>query len=426
MQLQQFFGFSCFRPQPSTEQGKSLQQAIVQAAMTEQSLLAILPTSGGKSLCFQLPALVRYQRRGVLTVVVSPLQALMKDQVDNLRHKTGAPNVAALYGLLTAPERGDVLNKVRLGDIGILYVSPEQLRNRSFKNAIAQREIGCWVFDEAHCLSKWGHDFRPDYLYAARFIKEFAELQKTTLPPVQCFTATAKQDVKDEICTYFHKQIGQKLLLFEGGVERNNLSFSVQTVNAVDKYARIHALLLDRLSDDGSAIIYCARRVQTENLAEFLQQQQQQWAVAAFHAGKEVAEKKHIQENFISGTIRVITATNAFGMGIDKDNVRLVIHADIPGSLENYLQEAGRAGRDQHVAECILLYDEQDIETQFKLSASSQVQQRDIAQLLGGLRRSKKDAEGNTIITTGELLRHDAVNTSFQQDDYGADTKVCG
>lgn len=422
-QLQNFFGFSCFRPQPSTEQGKSLQQAIVQSAMTDKSLLAILPTSGGKSLCFQLPALVRYQRRGVLTVVVSPLQALMKDQVDNLRHKTGAPNVAALYGLLTAPERGDVLNKVRLGDIGILYVSPEQLRNRSFKNAITQREIGCWVFDEAHCLSKWGHDFRPDYLYAARFIKEFADQQKTALPPVQCFTATAKQDVKDEICTYFQAQLEQPLLLFEGGVERNNLEFSVQTVNAVDKYARIHALLLDRLSDtEGSAIIYCAKRVQTENLAEFLQQQQ--WSVAAFHAGKDAAEKKHLQENFISGTTRVITATNAFGMGIDKDNVRLVIHADIPGSLENYLQEAGRAGRDQHVAECILLYDEQDIETQFKISASSQVQQRDIAQILRGLRKSKKDADGNIVITTGELLRDDAVETSFQYGDYGVDTKM--
>jgi len=422
-QLQNFFGFSNFRPQPSNKQGNSLQQAIVLAAMADKSLLAILPTSGGKSLCFQLPALVRYQRRGALTIVVSPLQALMKDQVDNLRHKTGTPNVAALYGLLTAPERGDVLNKVRLGDIGILYVSPEQLRNRSFKNAITQREIGCWVFDEAHCLSKWGHDFRPDYLYAARFIKEFADHQKTALPPVQCFTATAKQDVKDEICAYFQAQLGQELLLFEGGVDRNNLEFSVQTVNATDKYAQIHKLLLDRLSDDeGSAIIYCAKRVQTENLAEFLQQQQ--WSVAAFHAGKDAAEKKHLQENFISGTTRVITATNAFGMGIDKDNVRLVIHADIPGSLENYLQEAGRAGRDQQEAECILLYDEQDIETQFKLSAGSQVQQRDIAQILRGLRKSKKDADGNIVITTGELLRDDAVDTSFQYGEYGVDTKM--
>ena len=422
-QLNLFFGFPAFRAEPTTAQGDSLQHAIVQSAMVDNSLLAILPTSGGKSLCYQLPALVRYQRRGVLTIVISPLQALMKDQVDNLRTKTGTPNVAALYGLQTPPERGAVLNAVCMGDIAVLYVSPEQLRNRSFKTAIAQREIGCWVFDEAHCLSKWGHDFRPDYLYAGRFIKEFAQDQKTAIPPVQCFTATAKQDVKDEICSFFQQELGYELLLFEGGVDRNNLDFEVRNVNAAEKYARIYDLLSERLTTtDGSIIIYCATQKNTENLAEYLQERGLE--VAAFHAGKDAAEKKHIQENFLTGAIRVITATNAFGMGIDKDNVRLVIHADIPGSLENYLQEAGRAGRDQLQADCVLFYDEQDIETQFKLSALSQIQQRDIRQILKGLRKSKKDNAGNTVITTGELLRDDTVETSFEADDRNADTKL--
>ncbi|CAG1021455.1 partial ATP-dependent DNA helicase RecQ, partial [Patescibacteria group bacterium] len=422
-QLQHFFGFPAFRSEPTTAQGDSLQQAIVEAAMSDNSLLAILPTSGGKSLCYQLPALVRYRRRGVLTIVISPLQALMKDQVDNLRTKTGAPNVAALYGLQTPPERGAVLNAIRIGDIAVLYVSPEQLRNRSFKSAINQREIGCWVFDEAHCLSKWGHDFRPDYLYAGRFIKEFAQTQRTAIPPVQCFTATAKQDVKDEICSFFQQELSYELLLFEGGVDRNNLGFEVRSINAAEKYARIHELLSERLKQtDGSIIIYCATQKNTENLAEYLQERGLE--VAAFHAGKDAAEKKHIQENFLSSAIRVITATNAFGMGIDKNNVRLVIHADIPSSLENYLQEAGRAGRDQLQADCVLFYDEQDIETQFKLSALSQIQQRDIAQILKGLRKSKKDNEGNTVITTGELLRDDSVETSFAADDRNADTKL--
>ena len=153
----------------------------------------------------------------------------------------------------------------------------------------------------------------------------------------------------------------------------------------------------------GSAIIYCAKRKQTEEIAEFLQLQE--WHAEAFHAGKNSAEKKHIQENFISSRTRIITATNAFGMGIDKEDVRLVIHADIPGSLENYLQEAGRAGRDQQNAECILLFDENDIDTQFKLSASSQVNKRDIAQILRGLRRKRKDQFDNVVITTGELLQ---------------------
>ncbi|MGZ5053893.1 MAG: RecQ family ATP-dependent DNA helicase [Methylobacter sp.] len=423
--LERYFGFAGFRPEPVAPEGGSLQERIVNAAMCGKPMFAILPTGGGKSLCFQLPALVRYQRRGVLTIVVSPLQALMKDQVDNLRNKTGAPNAAALNGLLTAPERGEILQGIQNGDIVLLYVSPEQLRNRSFQKAIEYREIGCWVFDEAHCLSKWGHDFRPDYLYAARFIKEFALRQKAVLPPVQCFTATAKQDVKDEIIDYFKAELAQDLAVFEGGVERNNLRFEVQTVNDSDRYPRINSLLGERLATEangGSAIIYCAKQKQTEDIAGYLQQQG--WQVEAFHAGKDAAEKKQIQENFIAGSTRIISATNAFGMGIDKDDVRLVIHAYIPGSIENYLQEAGRAGRDQKDAECVLLFDENDIETQFKLSASSQISQRDIVQILRGLRKSKKDKSGNVVLTAGELLMNDDVQRSFDNDDHAADTKV--
>ncbi|MGR9052453.1 MAG: RecQ family ATP-dependent DNA helicase, partial [Gammaproteobacteria bacterium] len=421
MQLQRYFGFAAFRPKPEMDGGASLQQAIVRRAMSDKPLFAVLPTGGGKSLCFQLPALVRYRRRSVLTIVVSPLQALMKDQVDNLSRKTGAPNAAALYGLLTPPERGQVLNGIRMGDIALLYVSPEQLRNRGFQQAVEYREIGCWVFDEAHCLSKWGHDFRPDYLYAARFIKEFAQRQRAPVPPVQCFTATAKQDVKDEIIDYFRVHLGQVLGVYEGGVERNNLHFEVQTVNAADKYPRIHTLLGERLTE-GSAIVYCSTRKNTEALAEYLAGQGHE--VEAFHAGKDAAEKKHVQENFVGGSTRVITATNAFGMGIDKEDVRLVIHADVPGSLENYVQEAGRAGRDQQDAECVLLFDENDIDTQFKLSSASQISQRDIAQILRGLRHSKKDRDGNVVLTTGEILQDERVEASFGSDDYNAGTKV--
>ena len=199
---------------PKTYNGDSLQKVIVENGLSEKPLLAILPTGGGKSLCYQLPALVRHFRRGQLTIVISPLQALMKDQVDNLAEKTGAPSAAALNGLLTPPERGDVLERVRLGDIAILYVAPEQLRNQSFRKTIAQREIGCWVFDEAHCLSKWGHDFRPDYLYAGRFIREFAENHNGPVPPIACFTATAKMEVKQEIIEFFSRELGQSRASF--------------------------------------------------------------------------------------------------------------------------------------------------------------------------------------------------------------------
>lgn len=423
-QLQRFFGLSSFRPKPAASDGSSLQRAIVRHTMADRPILAILPTGAGKSLCYQLPAIVRYARRGVLTVVISPLQALMKDQVDNLRNRTGMPNVAALYGLLTAPERGEVLNGVRLGDVALLYVSPEQLRNRSFGEAISYREIGAWVFDEAHCLSKWGHDFRPDYLYAARFIREFASKQGTEVPPVQCFTATAKPDVKAEILDYFSRELDQELTVFEGGVERNNLSFEVQLVNPHEKLQRLHDILADNLPSGGSgcAVIYCATRTRTEIVAEYLTKQGRQ--AEAFHAGLEAPRKRHVQDNFIAGITQIICATTAFGMGIDKEDVRLVIHADIPGSLENYLQEAGRAGRDGLDARCILLYDEGDVETQFRQMARSRLSRKDIAEILRGVRKAKRNQADDVVITVGELLRTDDVQTTFSIEDHDATTRV--
>lgn len=421
-QLERYFGFSAFRPLPAAPDGSSLQESIIRHGMSDRPQLAILPTGGGKSLCYQLPALVRNHRRGSLTIVISPLQALMKDQVDNLVANTGTPFAAALYGMLTPPERGQVLEAVRMGDIAILYVSPEQLRNKSFREVISQREIGCWVFDEAHCLSKWGHDFRTDYLYAARFIREFSQEQKVPIPAIACFTATAKKDVIEEIVDYFKRELGQDLDLFEGGVERNNLHFEVQTVGRAEKMERVFDLLEDRLDEKGAAVVYAATRKRTEEISEYLVKKGLQ--SEAFHAGLKAPEKKQIQDDFIAGKIQVICATNAFGMGIDKDNVRLVIHAEIPGSLENYLQEAGRAGRDQQDAECILLYDEQDIESQFRMGAFSELTFRDIMQILRGLKKAKKNRSGEIVITTGEILRSDDVETSFDQSDSSADTKV--
>jgi superfamily II DNA helicase RecQ/superfamily I DNA/RNA helicase len=522
-QLRRYFGFPAFRSPPvHAETGSSLQQAIVRQGMADQPLLAILPTGGGKSICYQIPALVRHFRRGQLTIVITPLQALMKDQVDNLIAKTGLPCAAALSGLLTPPERGDVLERVRLGDVALLYVAPEQLRNRSFRKAISQREIGCWVFDEAHCLSRWGHDFRPDYLYAGRFIRELARESKApgTAPPVACFTATAKADVRCEILDFFERELGQTLQVFAAGVERDNLHFEVQMMSRAEKWARIHAILEEHLGggpalvpapplqrekpggelqglssdgtngsalhppplvggaggggtarrespspdlrhqggakpgydfrsavpvssplsepslakghkstgsppggdDAGSALVYCATRRGAKETADYLVQQG--WAAAAFHAGLSAPEKRAVQEGFLGGAFRVICATNAFGMGIDKEDVRLVLHADIPGSLENYLQEAGRAGRDLAEARCVLLYDEQDIEAQFRLEADSELSQRDIAQILRGLRRARRSAAGEVVLTSGELLRDEEVDTSFDSEDRQADTRV--
>jgi ATP-dependent DNA helicase RecQ len=424
-QLKRFFGFAEFRPTPAAADGASLQRKIVVAGLRGESLLAVMPTGGGKSLCFQLPALVRNIRRGLLTIVVSPLQALMKDQVDGLIRRTGHPNVAALNGLLTSPERGAVLRGIRMGGFAILYVSPEQLRSRSFRNAIRSREIGCWVLDEAHCLSKWGHDFRPDYLYVGRFMRELAKEQEGSLPPVACFTATAKRDVTEEILDYFGRETGLALTRYEGGVERDNLHFQVLTVGTHSRLPRIDQLLRTRLPPGapGTAVVFRATREDAEGTACFLAQEG--WSVAHFHAGMPVPEKKRIQDEFLDGKIRVICATNAFGMGIDKDDVRLVIHGDTPGSLENYLQEAGRAGRDRGPAECILLYNEEDCEQQFRLGAYSQLSRNDIAQILRGLRKASRVRNSDeVVITTGELLRDEDVETDFDSQDRSADTKV--
>ena len=423
-QLRRFFGFEGFRPEPRAPDGGSLQEQIVRAGMAGEPLLAILPTGGGKSVCFQLPALAHNYRTGALSVVISPLQALMKDQVDNLNRQTQSGFAAALYGMLTPPERGDVIERVRMGDVAILYVSPEQLRNSSFRNMIKSREIACWVFDEAHCLSRWGHSFRPDYLYASRFIRELAEAQGVERPPVACFTATAKRDVIEEIRSHFREELGQELRLFDGGAARTNLAFEVQMVHAAEKRGRVLELLRERLPkpEDGASVVYCATRAATEEMARWLQRAG--LAAEAFHAGLDAPEKRRIQEEFVAGTIQHICATNAFGMGIDKDNVRLVIHADIPGSLENYLQEAGRAGRDRNPAQCVLLYDKEDVETQFALGAFSRLTRHDIAQILRGLRRARRNDRDAVVITTGEILRDEEVETEFGTDDPMAATKV--
>ncbi len=421
--LRAHFGFEDFRAEPKGPRGEPLQREIVEAGLRGESLLAILPTGGGKSLCYQLPAIVRNRRRGTLTVVVSPLQALMKDQVDGLVRRTGTPSAAALYGMLTMPERGDVLRRLVLGDLAILYVSPEQFRNRSFRTAIATREIGCWVFDEAHCLSKWGHDFRPDYLYPARFIREHIDKDTGRRAPIACFTATAKTEVRDEILAHFEKETGRELRLFEGGVERDNLSFRVERTGDSEKAQQIHALLSGSIGNGraGSAVVFRARRQFAETTAADLLRLG--WRAAHFHAGLPASEKKRIQDEFLSGQLDVICATNAFGMGIDKEDVRLVIHADTPGSLENYIQEAGRAGRDGRGADCVLLFDESDCEAQFRLGAMSQLRLADIAGILRSIRRAGRNRD-SVVLTTGEILSEDDPDVSIYRGDAGADTKV--
>ncbi len=421
-ELRRWFGFEGFRPEPPDKDGRSLQHSVVEAAMAGEHLLAILPTGAGKSLCYQVPALSRYDKTGALTVVISPLVALMADQVAGLEAR-GIGSCVTVNGLLSMPERADALERVRLGDAGVLLIAPEQLRSVSVRRVLAQREIGAWVLDEAHCLSKWGHDFRPDYRYVGRFIREKAGDE--AVPPLLCLTATAKPDVKAEIVEYFRGELDIELKVSDGGARRTNLEFVVVKTSDAEKHAHVHQILEADLPEDtpGGAIVYCATRRQTEELSLFLQEKGMK--ADFFHAGVLPETKKYVQQSFIQGNLRVITATNAFGMGIDKPDVRLVVHADIPGSLENYIQEAGRAGRDQKKARCVLLYTQDDVERQFGMSASSRLTRREIHGVLRALRTldRKKRLDGNVVATTGEILGEDEEH-AFERDSATDDTRV--
>lgn len=420
--LDRWFGFKAFRPKPLGPDGRPLQETIVETALGKAPILGILPTGTGKSVCYQLPALSQFTKTGALTVVISPLVALMADQVEGMRRQ-GITSCVTINGMLSLPERQDALNKVRLGDAAMLLISPEQLRSPSVRSVLTQREVGYWVLDEAHCVSKWGHDFRPDYRYVGRFIKEYSGDEPPA--PVICLTATAKPDVIRDITEHFRSRLDLALRLLDGGAVRDNLSFEIIPTDRGRKLGDVVAVLEDALPGSGTsgAIVYCSTRSATERVAAFLKERG--FAAAHYHAGLKPEEKHDVQMAFADGELRVIAATNAFGMGIDKPDIRLVVHADIPGSLENYLQEAGRAGRDRDHARCILLFSRDDIERQFSLSARSRLEKREIGAILKSLRRldRRTKQKGEVVATAGEIVREEK-DLEFLRDTATDDTRV--
>ena len=420
--LERWFGFPSFRPQPTDDMDLPLQERIVAAAMSGESVLGILPTGTGKSVCYQIPALSKFDKTGVLTVVISPLVALMADQVEGLK-RHGINSAVTVNSQMSLPERHDALDRIRMGDASILVISPEQFRSPLIRSVLQQREIGIWVLDEAHCISKWGHDFRPDYRYIGRFIKEYSGGLDPA--PVLCLTATAKPEVVKDICDHFAERVGLELKLMNGGAVRTNLSFEIRRTNRSQKLGDIVDIIDEHLPREGvsGAIIYCATRKTTEKVAEFLIAREV--PADRFHAGLNADDKATIQERFRVGELRVIAAANAFGMGIDKPDIRLVVHFDIPGSLENYLQEAGRAGRDGQQANCALLFDDEDVERQFGLTARSRLARREIAAILKALRRldTRMGREGKVIATPGEILREEK-DREFEKDSATDDTRI--
>jgi len=328
--LQQHWGYGTFRGE---------QENIIRAVMEDKDVLALMPTGGGKSLCFQVPALMK---EGIC-LVISPLIALIKDQADNLR-KRDIP-VAALHSGMSYYEVRQTLQQAAHGDYKFLYLSPERLETSLFREYLHALNVSIIAVDEAHCISQWGYDFRPPYLRIANLREELPDV------PIIALTASATNKVKDDI---IDKLQLQQAAVFRQSFERSNVSFSVFNTDS-----KINKAIEVLTNVAGSAIIYCRNRKQTKQVAELLQLQN--ITADFYHAGLQQEERSKKQAAWINNEIRVMVCTNAFGMGIDKPDVRAVIHYDVPDCIENYYQEAGRAGRDGKKAYAVLLYHVLDI-----------------------------------------------------------------
>ena len=338
--LSRHFGHAAFRPG---------QEEIVRAVLAGRDVLAVMPTGSGKSLGYQLPAVILPG----LTLVVSPLIALMKDQVDELNRK--GIRAAALHSLASPGERRAAIADARSGALRLLYVAPERFASASFLRDLADLRLSLFAVDEAHCVSEWGHDFRPDY---RRLSEAAAQCRRADgaegRPPVIAFTATATPEVRDDIVTLLALANPE---VFVAGFDRPNLFFDVRRVSGeLEKRA-----LLPELVGGRRALIYAATRKSTERAADALRAAGTD--AQAYHAGLDEAERSRVQNGFAAGRIRIVCATNAFGMGIDRPDVEAVVHFEIPGSLEAYYQEIGRGGRDGRPAQATLLWNYVDVRT---------------------------------------------------------------
>lgn len=330
--LKKYFGYSVFR------EG---QESLIDSILEGQDVLGIMPTGAGKSICYQVPALLL----SGITLVISPLISLMKDQVQSLNQ--AGIHAAYINSSLSEAQISKALRLAAAGQYKIIYVAPERLETYEFLRFARQSEISMLTVDEAHCISQWGQDFRPSYLKIVQFVRQLGKR-----PVISAFTATATENVKEDIVRVLGLHSPQVLVT---GFDRRNLYFAVETPRRKDDYV----LGYINEHDAESGIIYCATRKNVEKVYDRLFAEGV--AVTKYHAGLSGEERKRNQEDFIYDKSPVMVATNAFGMGIDKSNVRYVIHYNMPQSLENYYQEAGRAGRDGERAECILLYSAQDV-----------------------------------------------------------------
>ncbi|MBM3891152.1 MAG: ATP-dependent DNA helicase RecQ, partial [Verrucomicrobia bacterium] len=325
------------------------QEPVIDAIVGGQDALVIMPTGGGKSLCYQLPAMLL----DGITVVVSPLIALMKDQVDGMMEK----KIPATFinSTLTESEMDDRIARMKRGEYRLVYIAPERFKSPRFVQALAPLSIALFAVDEAHCISQWGHDFRPDYLRLKWALKDLGQ------PQVAALTATATPEVRADIIEQLSlgKFGRQPPRVFVAGFARPNLTLAVtQVANKAEKLARI----IETIHELKTGIVYCATRKNVEKVHEHLAEEHA--SAIYYHGGLTEQQRTKAQDRFMNGECAVAVATNAFGMGVDRADLRFVMHYDIPGSVEAYYQEAGRAGRDGEPARCELLFNYADVRTQ--------------------------------------------------------------
>jgi ATP-dependent DNA helicase RecQ len=376
--LKEVFGFDSFRPG---------QEEVIRAVLEGRDTLAVMPTGGGKSLCYQVPALMQES----LTVIVSPLISLMKDQIDSLV-QSAVTDAATLHSGLSPEERWEVERKVRDGEIKMLYVAPERLRSLEFVLSLRRAGVGLFVVDEAHCISEWGHNFRPDYLFLPRAVKDLGS------PPVLALTATATPQVREDILRSLRMRSPEVVVT---SFNRPNLTYRVR--EAKKKEQKLPLILDVIRSTPPPGIVYATTRKECEELAASLRRSGID--AAAYHAGLGATERSDIQERFMTDELAVVVATVAFGMGVDKPNVRFVIHSSVPGSLPAYLQESGRAGRDGEPAECVTLYRGQDLVRRKRLIGLNSAGEDEVKSFFRALSEVERDGRANvapgTLATLG-------------------------
>jgi len=410
--LKKYFGFESYR----SFQGINLQEQVVKAQLKGESITAVFPTAGGKSLTFQIPALMLGEAVKGLTIIISPLQSLMNDQIVNLQDKN-INNVGTINGSLNLFERNATIERVKNGDIHLLYISPESLRSPSMFKLLSARNIVRFVIDEAHCFSTWGHDFRVDYQYIAEFMKKVEEVSlENKKIPVSCFTATAKKEVLQDIKEYFFKNLQLTMDVFITNTIRDNLEFFVKKANG-HKEKMVHIRRILDESDDKPVIIYCSRRKATEQVA--MELRKSGFSANAYHGGMLIELKNSNQLEFTQGSKPVIVATSAFGMGVDKSDVAYIIHYQVSSTIEDYLQEAGRAGRDKDItAQCHILYDEKDIDEHFNLLTQTKLSQYEVNTIWRTIKDNTKRRK-TISVSAAELARR-----AGWDDDQTAKTKV--